>query len=92
MRTAIKAYMLKLTCFLCALFIVTFSFFSSLVIFAEIIGITQSMDYTKGAEYGILAAIGFVLIWLVTLAADSASWILKSGFKKADMFKGVNNE
>tara|TARA_R100000231_G_scaffold74994_2_gene58511 strand:- start:345 stop:497 length:153 start_codon:yes stop_codon:yes gene_type:complete len=50
------------------------------------------MDYTKGAEYGILAAIGFVLIWLVTLAADSASWILKSGFKKADMFKGVNNE
>jgi len=92
MKTQIKVYMLKMLCFLWALFTVTFSFFASLVIFAETIGIVQKISYTKATEYGILLAIGFVLIWLVTLASDSASWIMKSGFKKADMFKGVNNE
>jgi len=92
MRTAIKASLLKFVCFTWALFLISFSFLASLVIFAESVFITQTLGYTKSTEYGILFAIGFILIWLVTLASDSASWILKSGFKKADMFKGVNNE
>jgi len=92
MRTAIKAVMLKVTAFLTALFFTGFSFFASLVIFAESIEITQSLSLTSPAKYGIIFGIGFVLIWLVTLAADSSQWILKNGFKKANTFKGENNE
>ena len=45
------------------------------------------MGYTNAANYGILLGIGFILIWLVTLAADSSQWIMKSGFKKANEIK-----
>jgi hypothetical protein len=92
MKTAIKAYMLKVTAFLTALFFTGFSFLASLVIFAESVEITKNMDYTNLEEYGILFGIGFILIWLVTLATDSSQWIMKKGFKKADTFKGENNE
>tara|TARA_Y100000592_G_scaffold75275_1_gene117557 strand:- start:1191 stop:1469 length:279 start_codon:yes stop_codon:yes gene_type:complete len=92
MKTAIKAYALKVTAFLTALFFTGFSFLASLVIFAESIKITQDIGYTNAAKYGILLGIGFVLIWLVTLATDSSQWILKNGFKKANNFKGENNE
>ena len=92
MKTAIKAYMLKVTALLTALFFTGFSFLASLVIFAESIKITQDMYLTNVAKYSMLFGIGFVLIWLVTLATDSSQWILKNGFKKADTFKGENNE
>jgi hypothetical protein len=92
MRTGIKVYMLKITSFLTALFFTGFSFLASLVIFAESVKITQNINYTSATKYGILFLIGFVLIWLVTLAADSSHWIMKNGFKKADTFKGENNE
>jgi hypothetical protein len=87
MRTSIKAYMLKATAFLTALFFTGFSFLASLVIFAESIEITQTMSLTNPAKYGIMFGIGFVLIWLVTLAADSSQWIMKNGFKKANDIK-----
>jgi len=87
MKTAIKAYMLKVTVFLTALFFTGFSFLASLVIFTESIQITQSLGYTDGTKYAILFGIGFVLIWLVTLATDSSQWILKKGFKKANNIK-----
>ena len=92
MRTAIKVYMLKAAAFLTAIFFTGFSFLASLVIFAESVLITKDMHLTNPAKYGIMFGIGFVLIWLVTLAADSSQWILKNGFKKANTFKGENNE
>ena len=92
MRTAIKVYMLKAAAFLTAIFFTGFSFLASLVIFAESVLITKDMHLTSPAKYGIMFGIGFVLIWLVTLAADSSQWILKNGFKKANTFKGENNE
>ena len=91
MRTAIKAYILKAAAFLTALFCTGFCFLGSTVIFARSIEITQSMGYTNPTKYGILFVIGFVLIWLVTLATDSSQWILKNGFKKANNIKGVYN-
>jgi hypothetical protein len=87
MKTAIKAWSLKVTVFLTAIFFTTFSFIASLVIFAESIEITLSMGYTTSAKYGMIFGIGFVLIWLVTLAAESSQWIMKNGFKKANDIK-----
>ena len=87
MKTAIKAWGLKITAFLTALFFTGFSFLASLVIFAESVEITQNMVYTNAVKYSILLAIGFILIWLVTLAADSSQWIMKNGFKKANDIK-----
>jgi hypothetical protein len=87
MKASIKAYMLKATAFFTALFFTSFSFLASLVIFAESIEITHSMHLTNPAKYGIIFGIGFVLIWLVTLAADSSQWIMKNGFKKANDIK-----
>ena len=84
----VKAYMLKTVSFLTALFFISFSLLSSLVIFAESIKLTQNMGYTKATEYGILLGIGFLLIWLVTLTTDSSQWIMKNGFKKANDIKG----
>ncbi len=87
MKTLIKAWSLKVIAFLTALFFTSFSFLASLVIFARSIQIIQNMGYTNAANYGILLGIGFILIWLVTLAADSSQWIMKSGFKKANEIK-----
>jgi hypothetical protein len=87
MKTAIKAYALKITAFLTALFFTSFSFLASLVIFSESIEITQNLHLTSPAKYGIIFGVGFILIWLVTLAADSSQWIMKNGFKKADDIK-----
>ncbi len=87
MRTAIKAYALKVTAFLTALFFTGFSLLASVVIFAESVKITQNMEYTNATTYGMLLFIGFVLIWLVNLAADSSQWIMKNGFKKANDIK-----
>ena len=87
MKTAIKTWSLKVVSFLTALFFTGFSFLASLVIFAESVEIIQNMGYTNPVKYGILFGIGFVLIWLVTLAADSSQWIMKNGFKKANDIK-----
>ena len=84
MRTSIKAWGLKITAFLTALFFTSFSFLASLVIFAESVELTNTLSLTNPAKYGIMFGIGFVLIWLVTLAADSSQWIMKNGFKKAN--------
>ena len=87
MKTAIKSYMLKVTAFLTALFFIGFSFLASLVIFAESIELTQTLHLTNPTKYSILFGIGFILIWLVTLASDSSQWIMKNGFKKANEIK-----
>lgn len=92
MKTEIKAHALRITCFLTALIMTVYSLVASLIIFAESVAITKNMGYTNSAEYGILFGIGFILIWLVTLTTDSSQWIMKKGFKKADTFKGENNE
>tara|TARA_Y100001938_G_scaffold137520_1_gene201803 strand:- start:331 stop:603 length:273 start_codon:yes stop_codon:yes gene_type:complete len=87
MRTSIKAWGLKITAFLTALFFTSFSFLASLVIFAESVELTNTLSLTNPAKYGIMFGIGFVLIWLVTLATDSSQWIMKNGFKKANDIK-----
>ena len=87
MRTSIKAWGLKITAFLTALFFTSFSFLASLVIFAESVELTNTLSLTNPAKYGIMFGIGFVLIWLVNLAADSSQWIMKNGFKRANDIK-----
>jgi hypothetical protein len=87
MKTTIKSCMLKVTAFLTALFFTSFSFLASLVIFAESIELTQALHLTSPEKYGIIVGIGLILIWLVTLAADSSQWIMKNGFKKANDIK-----
>ena len=87
MRTAIKVWALKMTAFLTALFFTVFSLLASVVIFAESVKITHNMEYTNATKYGMLLGIGFILIWLVNLAADSSQWIMKNGFKKANEIK-----
>jgi len=91
MRTAIKAYMLKVVAVTTAILMTTFSFFASLVIFYRSVEIVDDMYYTTATNYAILFGIGFVLIWLVTLSTDSAEWIMKKGLERANNFKGVSD-
>jgi hypothetical protein len=91
MKTAIKVYMLKVTAVITAILMTTFSFFASLVIFYRSVEIVGNMYYTMPTNYVILFGIGFVLIWLVTLSADSAEWIMKKGLERANNLKGVSD-
>ena len=92
MRTEIKAWLLRMGTFTLSLIVACFGFFSSVVIFGEIAKIVNVLGYTNGAKYGILFAVGFTLIWLVTITTDSAQAIMLTGFKKAEKFKGETNE
>ena len=87
MMNKVKANALKAVSFITALAFTSFSLVASLIIFAESIKIIQNIGYTNTAKYSILFGIGFVLIWLVTLTADSSQWIMKNGFKKANDIK-----
>ena len=94
MRTAIKAWSLRIASFALAASMAVFGFASASAIFMEIIPIVQKLSYTSQKMYAILIGIALVLIWLVVLLADSAEHIIKIGFKKADniLIKGENNE
>jgi len=91
-RTGIKVFMLRLASFMTAFCMVSFGFLASFVILMRSSEILANMYYTKPMFYGILAAIGITLIWLISLMSDSAEWIMKSGFKKAAKLEGENNE
>lgn len=84
MKTAIKAWSLRITSFLAALFIAGFSVGAGAVIFTRAIEIVNGMPYTEGQITGILATIGLALIWIIVLGADSAEHILKEGLYKAN--------
>mgnify|MGYP001219657586 CR=1 FL=1 len=88
MTPNIKSTALKVATFALGLSMASFSFFASLVIFARTVEIIQNMYYTKPIMYGIIMGIGLVLIWLISLTASSAQWIVQEGFKKADQIKG----
>ncbi len=93
MRTAVKAWLLKITSLVISVFIAVFCVGSGAVIFTRSIEIISGMHYTNAESVGIIAAIGALLIWIIVLGADSAEHILKSGFKKANNFQqGENNE
>ena len=93
MKTAVKAWLLKISSFVAAIAIAIFCVGSSAVIFTRSIEIIAGMGYTNHAEAGILIGIGALLIWIVILGADSAEHILKAGFKKAgNLQQGVNDE
>jgi hypothetical protein len=62
---------------------VGFGLISSILIFAEMVGIVASMGYTKEGSAVIIGAIGLVLIWLVTLLGGSANALIQAGIKQA---------
>ena len=78
----IKKRLIKVLAWGLGLFVGLFTLFSSSVIFWRSIEIVQSLDYTKEERYVIIGLIGFMLIWLCSMAADSAESIIKSGNKK----------
>ncbi len=92
MKTGIKVFMLRLVSFMTAFSMVAFGFGASFVILMRSSEILVHMYYTKPVFYGILAAIGITLIWLISLMSDSAEWIMKSGFEKAAKLEGENDE
>ena len=83
----IKRRLIKLLSWGLALFIASFTLFSSLVIFWRTVEIVQSLSYTKEEQYGIVGIVGFMLIWLCSMATNSADDIIKSGNKKAASIK-----
>lgn len=64
------------------LFIGLFTLFASGIIFWRSIEIVQALDFTRQEEYGIVGIIGFMLIWLCSMAADSAEHLISIGCKK----------
>ena len=93
MKTAVRAWILKITSFAVAIAMAIFCVGSAAVIFTRSIEIIAGMGYTNNVELSILAGIGMLLIWIVVLGADSAEHILKAGFKKAGKIQqGENNE
>ena len=92
MRTAVKAWVLKVSTFMASLIIAAFGFVSSIIIFSEISQLIYLMGYTNGAKYAMIFFVGFTLIWLVTLTTDSAHALMLTGFRKAEKLKGENNE
>ena len=63
--------------FVVATVISLFSIGSSAVIFWRTIEIVQSLDYTKSEQYAIVGLIGFLLMWLCSLATGSAESIME---------------
>ena len=92
MRTAVKAWVLRVSTFMLSLIIAGFGFVSSIIIFAEISKLIYFMGYTNGPKYAMLFFVGFTLIWLVTLTTDSAHALMKTGLRKAEKLKGENND
>jgi hypothetical protein len=84
MKTAIKAWTLRVTSLLVSIFVASFSVGAGAVIFTRSVEIVNTLSLTKAESSGILVAIGLSLIWIIILGADSAEHILKSGFRKAD--------
>jgi len=80
-KTPIKMLVIKSAMFVLAAFISLFSLGASAVIFWRSVEIVQGLDYTKWEEYGILAFVGFVLMWLCSLAASSAESIILKQLK-----------
>ena len=80
-KTPIKMLAIKSAWFVLAGFISLFSLGSSAVIFWRTIEIVQGLDYTKSEEYAILAFVGLVLMWLCSLAANSAESIILKQLK-----------
>lgn len=83
MRTAIKVWAIKASVLVSSLIIVGFGLGSSAIIFSECVQIVLGLGYTKLKTGAILSGIGIVLIWLVTLLAESANAFFITGFKKA---------
>tara|TARA_R100000388_G_scaffold71530_1_gene51824 strand:- start:105 stop:389 length:285 start_codon:yes stop_codon:yes gene_type:complete len=94
MKSAVKAMVIKASVITLCASMALFGLISSIVIFSESILIIQKLNYTQIEEYGIVLAIGFVLMWLMTLVTDSVEHIIKTGFEKANklLTKGENNE
>jgi hypothetical protein len=81
-KTPIKILAIKLAMFALAAFITFFSLGASAVIFWRTIEIVETLDYTKGEAYAIIGIVGFLLMWLCSLAANSAEDIILKQLKK----------
>ncbi len=84
MRTSIKILALKSVIFLVGFAMLLFGVGSSIVIFTRAAEIILETPYTKGEASAIMVGIGVALIWLIVLLSESAEWIVRKGFKKAE--------
>lgn len=57
---------------------------SAITIFTRSAEIILEMPYTKGEASAIMVGIGIALAWLIVLLVNSAEWIMREGFKKAE--------
>ena len=76
-KTSIKMLAVKAIMISVGVFISLFSILSSAVIFWRAIEIVQTLDYTKSVQYAIVGLIGFLLMWLCSLATGSAESIIE---------------
>ena len=76
-KTPIKMMAIKVIMIALGTLISLFSIVSSAVIFWRSIEIVQSLDYTSAEQYAIIALIGFLLMWLCSLATSSAESIIE---------------
>lgn len=81
-KTPIKTLVIKTAWFALSAFITFFSLGASAVIFWRTIEIVESLDYTKGEAYAIIGIVGFLLMWLCSLAANSAEDIILKQLNK----------
>ena len=84
MKTSIKILLLKAITFIMVFATMIFCVGSSIVIFTRAAEIILQTPYTKAEASAIIVGIGIALIWLIVLLAESAEWITKAGFKKAE--------
>ena len=84
MKTSIKILLLKAITYITSIVMMIFGVGSGIVIFTRSAEIILHMPYTKAEASAIIVGIGIALIWLIVLLAESAEWITKAGFKKAE--------
>ena len=84
MKTSIKILMLKSVTYITSIAMMVFGVGSGIVIFTRSAEIILEMPYTKGEASAIMVGIGVALIWLIVLLSESAEWIVRKGFKKAE--------
>jgi Co/Zn/Cd efflux system component len=88
-KTPIKMLATKVAMFGVAAFISFFSLGASVIIFWRSIEIVLNLDYTKNEQYVIVGIIGFVLMWLCSLAASSTESIIEKQLIKEQNNNGI---
>jgi hypothetical protein len=88
MKTTIKSWLLKTVSVMVAIAMASFGLIASILIFTESIAIVATLDIARDTSIIVLSGIGLALIWLITLLAESANYIVITSFNKANKTKG----